>query len=516
MTVVLQRPEAAVTAPTWRERIVLPATGGGGWLATLLIGLLAGLLRFLRLDIPRGKIFDEIYYACDAQNLLRYGVEHDTVADNPGCVPKGGGGFIVHPPLGKWAIAVGEKLFGVNEFGWRFSAAVFGTLTVVVLVRLTRRMTGSTLLGCLAGLLLSLDGLHFVQSRTAMLDVFLAFWTTAAFACLVADRDWVRRRLAATDDGALSGWGPRFGLRRPWLLGTGACLGAAVATKWSGLFYLAVLGLLAFAWEVGARRTAGVRGPVRAVLVRSAVPLLVGLVVLPAALYVLSWFGWFHSDIGYDRQWADTHPASGVGHLLPDALRSWWQYHREIFGFHDNLSSKHPYQSHPIGWLFLARPVSYYYPQGIGPGQYGCTVMSCSREVLAIGTPAIWWASIFALIGCTWLWASRRDWRAGSAVVLVAAGIVPWVRDDLHHRTMFLFYALPSVPFMCLALALCAGWALGPLGTSRRRRVTAATAVGGYVALVVVNFAYFYPVLAAVTLPYASWYARMWFPTAWI
>ena len=40
--------------------------------------------------------------------------------------------------------------------------------------------------------------------------------------------------------------------------------------------------------------------------------------------------------------------------------------------------------------------------------------------------------------------------------------------------------------------------------------------MGAYVSVVVINFAYFYPILAAVTLPYASWYARMWFPTAWI
>ena len=521
MSTVLESPlsdaaPAERSAPTWRDRIVLPGTRRGGWLATLVIGLIAGLLRFVRLDLPPGKIFDEIYYACDARNLLRYGVEHDTVAGNANCVPKGGAAFIVHPPLGKWAIAVGEKLFGFNEFGWRFSAAVCGTLTVVVLVRVTRRMTGSTLLGCLAGLLLSLDGLHFVQSRTSMLDIFLVFWTTSAFACLVADRDWVRARLAAADDLALVGRGPRLGLRRPWLLAAGGCLGAALATKWSAIYFLAVLGLLAFAWEVGARRTAGIGQPFRAVLVRSAGPLVLALIALPVLLYVASWFGWFHSDLGYDRQWAATHPASGLGHAVPDIFRSWWQYHREIYGFHEALSSKHPYQSHPLGWLFLARPVSYYYPQGIGPGQFGCTVAACSSEVLAIGTPAIWWASIFALLGCTWLWVSRRDWRAGAVVLLVATGIAPWIRDDLNQRTMFLFYALPSVPFLCLALALCAGWALGPAGASARRRAVAATAVGSYLAVVVVNFAYFYPILAAVTLPYASWYARMWFPTAWI
>ncbi|MCW2777889.1 MAG: phospholipid carrier-dependent glycosyltransferase, partial [Frankiales bacterium] len=361
MSVVLDEPLTSDPTPpepsggAWRTRILPVAQGTPwvGWALTLLVAVVGGALRFYRLGTPKGRIFDEIYYACDAQNLLRYGVEHATVEGNANCVPTGTGAFIVHPPLGKWLIALGLKAFGTNEVGWRFAAAVAGTLTIVLVVRIGRRMTGSTLLGVLAGLLLSLDGLHLVQSRVAMLDVFLVLFTTAAFACLVADRDAVRRRLAATPDDALRRRGPGLGLR-PWLLACGACLGAALATKWSGLYFVAALGLLAFAWEVGARRTAGVRRPVRATLTRSTLLLVAALVVLPVVLYTLSWAGWFASDIGYDRHWATQNPQTSFG-FVPDALRSWWHYHSEIYGFHSHLDSKHPYQSHPYGWLLLAR-----------------------------------------------------------------------------------------------------------------------------------------------------------------
>jgi dolichyl-phosphate-mannose-protein mannosyltransferase len=37
--------------------------------------------------------------------------------------------------------------------------------------RITQRMTTSTLLGCVAGLLMALDGLELVLSRTAILDI---------------------------------------------------------------------------------------------------------------------------------------------------------------------------------------------------------------------------------------------------------------------------------------------------------------------------------------------------------
>lgn len=524
MTATLERAEATAvpSEPAWRTRILPPTSGRGGWLATLAIGLLAGVLRVVRLDIPRGRIFDEIYYACDAQNLLRYGVEAGSESGDPAiqaqCTPNGQAGFVVHPPLGKWAIGLGMRLFGVNEFGWRIAAAVAGTLMVVVLIRVTRRMTGSTVLACLAGLLLTLDGMHFVQSRVAMLDIFLAMWVLFAFACLVADRDAVRRRLAVTDDEDLQGWGPGLGWR-PWRLAAGVCLGAAVATKWSALYYVVVLLLLAFAWEVGARRTAGIRAPVRSTVVRSGYLVLLTLLVLPAAVYLLSWFGWFTSSaagqLAWDRNWADTNSASGLAQLVPDGLRSWWHYHVAQFEFHDELRSKHPYQSHPAGWLLLARPVSYYYPAGVGLGDYGCKVESCSREVLAIGTPAIWWMTIPVLFLLLWLWLAKRDWRPAAVLAMVLTAIVPWIRDDLDGRTMFLFYVLPAVPFMCLGIALVAGWLLGGRGASPRRRTAAAMGVGVYVAIVVVNFAYLYPILAAQTLPYDAWKSRMWF-TSWI
>ena len=510
---------ARVVGPSsWRTRILPPTDGRGGWAATLLVGLLAAVLRIVRLDEPAGRIFDEIYYACDAENLLRFGVEVATEGGSAEaqarCEPTGEPGFIVHPPLGKWLIAVGVRAFGVDELGWRISAAVVGTLTVVVLVRVTRRMTGSTVLGCVAGLLLTLDGLHFVLSRAALLDVFLTFWVLAAFACLVADRDDVRRRLAFLSDARLHAPGPRLGLR-PWRLAAGACLGAALATKWSGLYALAALLLLSFAWEVGARRTAGVPAPVRSVL-RGALPWSLGvLVVLPAALYVLSWAGWFASDDGYDRAWAQDHPASGAARLVPDPLRSLWAYHTAIFQFHDELRAPHPYQSHPAGWLLLARPVSFYYPQGIDRGEYGCEVASCSREVLAVGTPALWWGFVVVAVLLLWLWLARRDWRPAAVLVMVATAILPWVRDDLDGRTMFLFYALPGVPFMCLGLALVAGWALGGADASPQRRRVAALGTGVYVAVVLLNFAWLYPLLAAQTVPYETWRDRILF-TSWI
>ncbi|MCW2599567.1 MAG: phospholipid carrier-dependent glycosyltransferase [Frankiales bacterium] len=522
MTATLDRPAPHALdpeRPAWRDRLLPLVSGSGGWGVTLLVTVIAGLLRFIRLDQPAstltdkglvqgpGDIFDEVYYACDAKNLIRYGVEHASVAGKAFCTPQSDGSFVVHPPLGKWLIGVGEWLFGFNTYGWRFSAAVFGTLTVLLVARIGRRMTGSSLLGGLAGLLLALDGLHFVQSRVAMVDVFLCFWIVAAFGALVVDRDQIRERLASLGEPDADA---RLG-RRPWRLVAGLCLGAAVATKWSALFPIVVLLVLALFWEVGARRTTGIAAPWRVTLRRTTLPYLAVLVLLPIAVYVVSWTGWFLSTEGWDRSWA--HGRSTDYAFIPDVVRSWWHYHWEMYNFHNHLAAKHPYQSHPLSWPFLGRPVSYYYPPGITAGTYGCKVASCSREVLAIGTWAIWWMMIPTAIGLAARWVSKRDWRAASLLLMMAVSVLAWIPSDLKSRTMFLFYALPSVPFLCLGIALIAGWLLGQSGTVRRS--IASAGVGVYTSLVVINFAYLYPILAGVTIPYSSWYARMWF-RSWI
>ena len=135
-----------------------------GWIATLVVTLIAAGLRFVGLSEPKAMVFDETYYVKDALSLLKYGVEHQAV-DGADKLLLGGrtdifkpdSSYVVHPPAGKWTLALGQWLFGSDTFGWRVVPAVLGTLLVLMLIRITRRMTGSTVIGCAAGLLLAVD-----------------------------------------------------------------------------------------------------------------------------------------------------------------------------------------------------------------------------------------------------------------------------------------------------------------------------------------------------------------------
>jgi dolichyl-phosphate-mannose--protein O-mannosyl transferase len=389
--------------------------------------------------------------------------------------------------------------------------ALTGTLAVLVVARTDRRLFRSTLLGCTAGLLLALDGIAFVHSRTALLDPLVMFWGLVAFAALVIDRDRARQRLADQLDAVSAGrFGPGLGWR-PWRLLAGLALGMACATKWSGVYFVAVFGLMTVLWDMGARRTAGARRPWLGALVRDAGPAFLSLVVVALAVYLASWTGWFlaDDDDAFYRGWATENPGPPP---VPDALYSLWHYHHEAWNFHTGLESYHPYRSNPWGWLVLARPVSYFY-KGFADGQGGCSVDQCSQAVTALGTPAIWWAACLALPVLVYLWAGRRDWRAGAILAGVAAGYLPWF--VYQERTIFSFYAVAFVPYLCLAIALCLGLVLGPRTASASRRQWGAAVAGAYLLLVVANFAYLLPVISAQVLPYADWYSRMWWKS-WI
>jgi dolichyl-phosphate-mannose-protein mannosyltransferase len=508
-----------------RERLIrpLPADRLRGWLLPLTVTILAGIARFWRITRPGGHIlsakkdlvFDETYYAHDSWTLLHHGVE----ANGPGTGP----GFVVHPPLGKWMMAVGELLFDhgkqvvfhsasgntiypASPLSYRFSGAVVGTLAILMVARIARRMFRSTALGVIAGILLSVDGLEFVQSRTAMLDIFLMFWVLAAFGCLVIDRDDGRRRLAERLRGPLDPdhWGPSLGVR-PWRWAAGLCIGAACASKWDGAFYIPAFIALAIAWDIGARRTAGARGGLWSGVWRAGGPAFGAFIAVPAVVYIASWTGWFLSNgqYAYDH---DIYIHPGQSWFAHDraVLHGWWAYQQAIWHYANTLTwdnNPHPYLSRPWGWLLMARPVAYYYQ---APGT------NLSQEVLAIGNPALWWASIPALIAIGWAWIARRDWRAGAIVLMFLAGYLPWFREDAAHRVMFFFYMLPEVPFMVLAVTMVIGMAIGRRTASTLRQAIGMSAVAVYLATTVVLFGFFYPVLAARTIPYTQWHDRMW------
>ena len=420
-------------------------------IAPVLIAIASFFLRVINLSNPKGFVFDEVYYVDGARDFLKYGVE---VA---GSKPE----FVVHPPIGKWCIALGIKIFGDNEFGWRITAAIAGTLIILIAARLAHELFYSPFLTAITAALLAFDGMLLVHSRTALLDLFLTLFI------LIAAYFWFRQQF--------------------WY--ASIFFGLALATKWSALYFIFLFGLVTLYRmyreinDKNSLSTIGIR--------------VIQFALLPLGIYLSSWIGWFTSNRGWDRGYA-SNPFSSLIY-----------YHKQMLEFHTSLVEKHAYQANPWGWLIMRRPTSFFYesPQG-------CGSKSCAQEVLALGTPILWWSATIALLVLVGLWTwqlynQNVDSRLSFILLGVIAGYLPWF--FFQKRTVFSFYAIVFEPFLILALVYCA-----KLFIDRSKNpANAQVIILGFVAVVFLNFVYFLPLYLGEVITYTQWHTRMWF-ASWI
>ncbi|MBB1513759.1 phospholipid carrier-dependent glycosyltransferase [Tessaracoccus sp. MC1627] len=538
-TQAVERPDPGVSARvSTRLNGPSPASSWLDWWGPVVAMLVGGLVRVWNVGTPASLVFDESYYVKQAYSMTQYGVELYVDPALEGTTPNAmfeagtldvftsAGDLVVHPPLGKWLIAMGEFVLGAqNSYSWRAAAVIAGMVSILIVGRLARRLTGSAYYGTLAALLLAVEGTHVVVSRTGILDIFLMLFVLGGFACLVADRFAAREKLAwaiALEGGrSASALGP-YVEGRWWRVGAGVVLGMAVATKWSALPFIATFGIMTVLWDMNARRRAGISRWCAGTLSRDAVPAFVSIVGSALLVYLLSWSGWFASSLGWGRQWADEHPAVGIESLMPNALRSLIHYHEEMWRVATSLSTEHPYATNPIGWFFQERPTLFFLRQTT-EGAPGCAAGGggpCMEMVTSLGTLSIWYAGAIAVVALLVLWIVGRQWRSplwfqpdwtlGASLSGILAGYVPWLL--VGERTIYSFYSVVFVPWVVLCIVVGLHRFEGRRKATVRYRLARSLGVALLVTSIVL-LAWFWPVLTGQKLTHADWLARMWLST---
>lgn len=442
-----------------RRAVVAPQPPASTWARSdiVVLGLLilAALALYLwRVDQPPEYIYDEVYHAYTAARLAEGNpAPYDPFATIPEQGKPANAAYEwTHPALAKIIMQGGITLFGDTPLGWRFTGAVFGAFGISVFFVLARTMFNRKI-GLTATMLLLLDGLWFVQSRTAMNDIFLVCFLLLAYLAFY-------HYLSHNDDSRS---------RYLWL--TGAALGLAVATKWSGLYSFVLLALIAAGREGRLYFTRRDDAPVRAILTLAGAFMLV-----PATLYIGGYIQYF--SMGYT--WSQ-----------------WRELQRQMLHYHTNLRACHDWASPGWSWPLMLRPVWYY---GVSP-QAGTVA-----NVFALGNPVSWWPALPAivLVGVHW---RARSYQAISLGLILLGFLGQWLPWLLSPRVAYLYHMLPSVPFGCLAIA----YALHQI-QARRQLVWA------YLALVLAGFVYFYPHYAAVPISHAAaeqhYLVRTWNPDA--
>ncbi len=396
----------------------------------IILGISA-LLRIFRLGTPNEVVFDEVYYVDGARDLLANGVE----------LTNGKPEFVVHPPIGKWMIAIGIKLFGDNPIGWRISAALFGVVSIYLIFLVARKLFKSDFLALLSAALASIDGIHLVMSRTALLDIFLMTFLFGAFTALIFQK---------------------------YLL-MALMLGLGLGTKWSALYFIIAIAVYLFIRE---RRA------------------LISYVIIIPSVYLVSWSGWFLSINGWNRKSSS------------NSLLSLFNYHKEILDFHTGLETDHPYQASPWNWLILGRPTSFFYDS-----PKNCGSDNCAQEILAMGTPTIWWLGLISIFITIGYFIHRRDKSAGLILLALLSNYLPWLLFP--ERTTFYFYAIAFQPYLILAITFAIKEFLADSQGKRRVWVLSGFSLSALV------FLYFLPLYLGTVLTYEAWYSRMWF-SSWI
>lgn len=462
------RPNPPAEAPDRARR--LPRSV---WAIAAALGAFTLISRVIGLGRPNILVFDEVYYATQAWEVSRHGVEQ---------------GLAVHPPGAKWVMALGIRVLGFNPWGWRIMALLAGVVVVVASVIAAYRLLGNRWGAGLAGLLVATDGIAFTTGRLALLDGFVAALLTVALAVVA---EMVARPLDV----------PLRRRRTPVLA---AVLGVALTTKWSAapvlLVCVVVVGLLA-------GRSAGDRRTRRREIARSAA-LLVG---IPVACYGLAYLPTFvnfgESAIGRDLCGRTQECSPWLGERIGAILRN----QLDVLDFHQDLEPQNRYANNAVSWVFQTQPavlLSSACPStdpvcGDDEGSSSSSRDS-TRRIVSVGNPIIWALGTLALATVLLVALWNLDPRRGLIAVWAAALWVPWVvrlRFDIipiePARPGYSFYAAPLVPALAAALASC--WLL----LRGRRRAVFGVAL---VTIAVLGAALLYPVWTA--LPTSAGYLQ--------
>ncbi|OZG58082.1 glycosyl transferase family 39 [Bifidobacterium tissieri] len=556
-----------------------------GWVWPILMALFGGLLRFIRLGQPQAVVFDETYYVKDAWAMLKTGEPRDWPVTIGGIkidelfasgrnltdwLPVAE--YVVHPPFGKWCIALGLQLFGGagNPFAWRVATATVGTLAILILCRVVLRIFRSLPMALIAGFLMAIDGMGITLSRTGLLDNFIMVLALGAFCCLLAHRDWADQRLAAAyrrqsrqrhakwipvvpwrtrmqndngsrrggtdtsgntstiaesaesefDPDATQAMAPiRFVLDSTgpviafswWRLAAAILLGLATGVKWSGAYFFAVFCLISVFWDAWLRHQHGFRAWFVTGLWKDGILAALYMIPVYIAAYLSTWSGWFIHPDSYMHDWARTNPGKGIT-WLPEDLRSFVQYHVQMWQFHTTLDAPHDYKANPLTWPIQQRPTSFYWRElADHPGLCALRPQeTCVAAVTSLGNPLIWWlGTVCVVLGViVAVVAKGGDWRIWAVLAGFLGGWLPWAQ--YLNRTTFTFYAIVILPWIILGFIYVADW-LHELFDA----FTFWWVMGGVLVIIAVVSLFFYPIWTAIPVPYSFWLSHMWFDS-WI
>ncbi|KJH71309.1 dolichyl-phosphate-mannose--protein O-mannosyl transferase [Aliterella atlantica CENA595] len=411
-----------------------------------IIFLLSLFLRFWGLGRFNTFVFDEVYYAKFANNYLT-----NTQF------------FNAHPPLSQYIIAVGIWLGSHLPFGqdtinnltgsvrstwsYRWINAFTGSFIPLVIAAIAYQISNRRNYALIAALFAATDGLFLVESRYALNNIYLVIFGLLGQLFLLLGLKSHNRK------------------RSLFLALAGVWFGASAAIKWNGLWfllgaYLIWLAAWVISWVKPLRNTYATRpnaSPLQNLTQLKIGHILVYLAIIPVAVYSLAW----------------------IPHLQQNPKPNFWEMQYQILSYHERIgdgANVHPYCSDWYTWLFMLRPVAYFYktassttePLSFTTPALPAGAAKIIYDVHAMGNPALWWLSTAAIFYMLWLllrhsWTPKTNifsqtsdrhitdnWIVLYLTLNWLANLLPWVPVT---RCVFIYHYMGASVFSGLAIA---------------------------------------------------------------
>jgi dolichyl-phosphate-mannose-protein mannosyltransferase len=285
-------------------------------------------------------------------------------------------------------------LFGDNAYGWRMKNIILGSLTVIAVFLLARKVFPDPRIGLLAALFLAIEPVHVMFSSTIFEEI------SATFFFVLAVYFFIRHAKHEIASPVLSG----------------VFLGLAFAQKWYYLF--AVFAFLAFALmrkhQEGRLRLSAI-AHVFAIFA-----------VLPLCIYLLTYYPWIRN--GYDL--------AELAGMHADAYRI-----QQAIDSNEFIS--------PVFRASPSDPAKWF----VNPLIYGSTASPggpVARVAVLMNNPPVWLLALPAALLMAYRAAKDRDLH--SFFLLLISGAL-YAQFIFIRRPMFLYSAIVILPFVYIMVA---------------------------------------------------------------
>lgn len=379
-------------------------------------------------------IFDEIYYVSSAKQYI------------DGVPPY----VDVHPPLGMLIIAVALIFLGISPFAWRLIPNICGILLVPIIYLFANKIFQDRRLASIAAILIMVEFMHYSISRLAFLDSILTLFITLQYFYLYC---YVSKRLN----------GASFDQSVKYLYLSALFLGLGISTKLNATFAAPAIFIWLFYCEVIASKFTFNQITTRIL------SLFLIFTIIPLTIYILSYLPYYNS----------MH-AHNIFSFVIDRYQHMYDY--QINGL---KNATHPYASKWWSWPLLITPMSIYYWQE----SIASSSELLSSSIVLMGNPAIYWASIPAIILLINKWLKKPNYNIAFILLAILTQYLPYAFVE---RISFIYYFYPVTPFIILAIVYVLKLAFE--NTNKMYSYLA----HAYIAITIILFILYFPVLSGL------------------